>query len=90
MAEPGAGAAPAVIGAALPPEAVAFAGPAGRLEGLIDLPEGAPCSIAVVCHPHPLFAGTMQNKVAYTLAPTPRKLKRSAAAPWSRSTRASV
>ena len=68
MAEPGAGAAPAVIGAALPPEAVVFAGPAGRLEGLIDLPDAAPCSIAVVCHPHPLFAGTMQNKVAYTLA----------------------
>jgi len=59
---------PAILTAPLPPEAVSFAGPAGRLEGLVDLPDGAPLSIAVVCHPHPLHGGTMQNKVAYTLA----------------------
>jgi alpha/beta superfamily hydrolase len=47
---------------------VAFAGPAGRLEGLVDLPEAAPLCIAVVCHPHPLHGGTMQNKVVHTLA----------------------
>ena len=76
MAESGAGpgaavgeaSEPAILTAPLPPEAVSFAGPAGRLEGLVDLPDGAPLSIAVVCHPHPLHGGTMQNKVAYTLA----------------------
>jgi len=59
---------PSILTAPLPPEAVSIAGPAGRLEGLVDLPDGAPLCIAVVCHPHPLHGGTMQNKVAYTLA----------------------
>lgn len=42
-----------------------LAGPAGRLEALVN--EGsadAPCS-ALVCHPHPLGGGTMHNKVVY-------------------------
>ena len=70
MAEPGPGNAPAttIARAARPPEAVGFAGPAGRLEGLVDLPDAAPLCIAVVCHPHPLHGGTMHNKVAHTLA----------------------
>ena len=59
---------PSILTAPLPPEAVSIAGPAGRLEGLVDLPDDAPLCIAVVCHPHPLHGGTMQNKVAYTLA----------------------
>ncbi|MGI9103980.1 MAG: alpha/beta hydrolase [Terriglobales bacterium] len=40
-------------------------GPAGRLEALLN--EGAPGAThaAVVCHPHPLFGGTMHNKVVF-------------------------
>ena len=44
-------------------------GPAGKLEALLDAPEdAAPRAIAVVCHPHPLFGGTMHNKVVYRVA----------------------
>ena len=40
-------------------------GPTGRLEALLNLGEqDAPYS-ALVCHPHPLFGGTMHNKVVY-------------------------
>ena len=45
-----------------------FSGPAGDLEGLVDIPERAPTAVAVVCHPNPAQGGTMQNKVAYILA----------------------
>lgn len=42
-----------------------LAGPAGRLEALLN--EGAPGAThaALVCHPHPLFGGTMHNKVVF-------------------------
>lgn len=44
-------------------------GPAGRLEALLESPQDtAAIGCAVVCHPHPLHGGTMQNKVAHTLA----------------------
>jgi len=43
-------------------------GNAGLMEGLLDLPAGAPRGIALVAHPHPLYGGTMENKVAQTLA----------------------
>ena len=43
-------------------------GHAGSMEGLLDLPETAPRGIALVAHPHPLYGGTMDNKVAQTLA----------------------
>jgi len=40
-------------------------GPAGRIEALLNTGQpDAPYS-AVVCHPHPLFGGTMHNKVVY-------------------------
>jgi alpha/beta superfamily hydrolase len=44
---------------------VNLCGPAGRLEALVN--EGAPDApfAAVVCHPHPLGGGTMNNKVVY-------------------------
>jgi alpha/beta superfamily hydrolase len=42
-------------------------GHAGRMECLLDEPEDAPRGIALVAHPHPLFGGTMENKVAQTL-----------------------
>ncbi len=43
----------------------------GRLEGLLRLPEDderAPRLAAVVCHPHPLYGGTMHNKTVFRLA----------------------
>jgi len=44
-------------------------GPAGALAVAIDEPQGvAPRGVVVVCHPHPLHGGTMDNKVAQTLA----------------------
>ncbi len=43
-------------------------GPAGVLECALDSPAGAPVGLAVVCHPHPLFGGTMDNKVVQTVA----------------------
>ena len=45
-----------------------IAGPAGSIECAIDAPAGAPRGLAVVCHPHPQFGGTMDNKVVQTLA----------------------
>jgi alpha/beta superfamily hydrolase len=44
-------------------------GPAGRLEALLWARENPPLA-AVVCHPHPLFGGTMHNKVVYHAAKT--------------------
>jgi alpha/beta superfamily hydrolase len=44
-------------------------GQAGLIETLLDVPvEGAVQGTAVIAHPHPLFGGTMQNKVVQTLA----------------------
>jgi hypothetical protein len=44
-------------------------GHAGKMECMLDLPEeGTPRGIALVAHPHPLYGGTMDNKVAQTLA----------------------
>jgi uncharacterized protein len=50
-------------------ESYSIAGPAGRLEALLEEPEAAPPTLAaLVCHPHPLFGGTMHNKVVYRMA----------------------
>lgn len=43
-------------------------GPAGALEVALDSPGGVTKGTAVVAHPHPLFGGTMTNKVVQTLA----------------------
>ena len=45
-------------------------GPVGAIEVALDLPaDGAtPRGLAVIAHPHPLFGGTMDNKVVITLA----------------------
>lgn len=43
-------------------------GAAGAIEALCDEPEGPPRGVAVLAHPHPLFGGTMNNKVVQTLA----------------------
>src|SRR5215467_4565654 len=58
-------------------ESLFVPGPAGRLEALVEEPENdAPREIAVVCHPHPQFGGTMHNKVVYRIA---RGLRRAGA-----------
>ena len=51
-------------------ERLLLQGPAGRIEVLRDAPaEGVvPRGTAVIAHPHPLFGGTMDNKVVQTLA----------------------
>jgi uncharacterized protein len=45
-------------------------GPVGKLEAILWIPErnGAAPFAAVVCHPHPLFGGTLHNKVVYQAA----------------------
>lgn len=51
-----------------------LAGPAGRLEALLEEPEHQdPVESALVCHPHPQHGGTMHNKVVYRLARGLRK-----------------
>lgn len=47
---------------------VRIAGPAGAIECAIDEPTEGVRGVAVICHPHPLHGGTMDNKVAQTLA----------------------
>ena len=44
-------------------------GPAGAIECAMDQPAQAPArGVAVLCHPHPLHGGTLDNKVVQTLA----------------------
>jgi hypothetical protein len=45
-----------------------IAGAAGDIELIVDLPAAAPGAVAVCCHPHPLFGGTLTNKVIHTVA----------------------
>jgi len=45
-----------------------LAGPAGRIEVLVECPPGPVQGFACIGHPHPLFGGTLDNKVAATLA----------------------
>ena len=40
-------------------------GPAGRLEALLNAGTENATHAAVVCHPHPLFGGTLHNKVVF-------------------------
>ena len=56
-------------------ESYGIEGPAGSLEALLEEPEdGGPRMAVVVCHPHPLYGGTMHNRVVYRMA---RGLRRS-------------
>lgn len=44
-------------------------GPAGNIECAVDRPStGAPAALMVICHPHPQYGGTLDNKVVQTLA----------------------
>ncbi len=45
-------------------------GGAGRIETVLDRPQDAPRGVALVAHPHPLYGGTLDNKVVQTLAKT--------------------
>ncbi|HEY5020829.1 MAG TPA: alpha/beta fold hydrolase [Steroidobacteraceae bacterium] len=53
-----------------------MAGPAGALQALIEDPQveaagmGPRVGFGVICHPHPLYGGTMINKVVHTIART--------------------
>jgi hypothetical protein len=44
-------------------------GPAGRLDAMLEEPDdGSPRMVAVVCHPHPLYGGTMHTKAVHRIA----------------------
>ncbi len=59
-------------------ESLFLTGPAGRLEALLEEPEGSTIrEAALVCHPHPQHGGTMHNKAVYRIA---RGLRRAGAA----------
>src|SRR3974390_14748 len=52
------------------PQPLNIHGPAGVLQSILEDPGENVSRIAVICHPHPLYGGTMTNKVAHTLAHT--------------------
>ncbi len=45
---------------------VVFSGPAGRIEGRYTQALDSKAPVALVLHPHPLYGGTMNNKVVYS------------------------
>jgi alpha/beta superfamily hydrolase len=51
-------------------EVFTVAGPVGALETRLETPDGdaTPGVFGVVCHPHPLYGGTMDNKVTHVIA----------------------
>lgn len=54
-------------------------GPAGRLEAVVETPVTAHSdAVGVICHPHPLYHGTMNNKVVHTIARAVNRLNRPA------------
>lgn len=55
-------------------ERILIEGPAGAIEAVFDYPDGGDVAqargLALVAHPHPLYGGTLDNKVAQILAKT--------------------
>ncbi|MBK7685997.1 MAG: alpha/beta hydrolase [Rhodocyclaceae bacterium] len=49
------------------PQQILIAGPVGKIELFVDLPDNAQ-GIALIAHPHPLFGGTADNKVVTSIA----------------------
>jgi uncharacterized protein len=49
-------------------ERLSLRGSAGALETIVEDPGASAASYGVICHPHPLFGGTMENKVVTTAA----------------------
>lgn len=47
---------------------VLVSGPIGQIEVVLSVPSAEAAGFAIVCHPHPLMGGTMDNKVVTTLA----------------------
>jgi alpha/beta superfamily hydrolase len=45
-----------------------IAGPVGRIECAVDSPDASAVGTALIAHPHPLYGGTLDNKVVQTLA----------------------
>jgi alpha/beta superfamily hydrolase len=58
------------------PKTLYLAGPAGKIELMIDLPEPgvARNTVAIICHPHPLHGGSLHNKVVTILERSLREL----------------
>lgn len=50
-----------------------LAGPAGDLQALTAVPDSVK-GVGVICHPHPLYGGTMRNKVVHYLSRTLNEL----------------
>lgn len=52
--------------------ALTLAGPVGSLEAITAFPlnSGAMRAIGVICHPHPLYGGTLTNKVVHAISRT--------------------
>lgn len=51
-----------------PKQRIQIAGPAGPLEVLVEAAQDPGAALCVICHPHPQYGGTLDNKVVYTLA----------------------
>lgn len=49
-------------------EMVFIPGPEGELEGIFSYVSKKVSHLAILCHPHPLYGGTMHNKVIYSIA----------------------
>jgi len=49
-------------------EMVFIPGPSGELEAIFSYVSKKVTHLAILCHPHPLYGGTMHNKVVYTVA----------------------
>lgn len=60
----------------LPAERVFIEGPVGPIEAVVERPVAANAAgiVAVCCHPHPLFGGTLDNKVVHALTRAARDL----------------
>lgn len=57
-------------------ETVSIDGPAGRIEGITACPPEGDIRgvVAVICHPHPLYGGSLHNKVVHYLSRTCNEL----------------
>jgi uncharacterized protein len=49
-------------------EPLVIDGPSGAVEAIVEDPGAGGAHYAVICHPHPLYGGTMDNKVVTTVA----------------------
>jgi alpha/beta superfamily hydrolase len=57
---------------------ISFNGDVGKIEAILHIPNNtvdhSPKAVMVCCHPHPLFGGTMTNKVVHTICKTFSKM----------------